>query len=100
MSFLPLCYHSQTTHLKIWIIDKVKKEGLANATFTVTINDTLQKTLTTNEDGAAPIIILGSSRRKNKVVFEMPHYQTRILKKVGIDEARGRSLSVYMKPLK
>jgi hypothetical protein len=98
LTFLSLSSYSQTSHLKIYLQDKLTKEAISNKEITVIINDTLMKIIKTDIDGILKPILINGGRYKIEVRAE--GYVTGIFKKVGVDGARGRNFMVGLKPVK
>ena len=95
--FGDLTYGQSLSTLQITVLDKKTKEAVGNKDMTLLINDTLTKTVKLNDDGQAKAINLYGGYYK--IQIKIDDYQTQTLKKVGVDEARGRILIVKMVPI-
>ncbi len=88
--------YGQSSTIKIIVLDKKTKEAVGNRDISVTINDTLTKTVKLNVDGEAERINIDGGFYKMQ--FKIDQYETLTLKKVGIDGARGRILIIKINP--
>jgi hypothetical protein len=90
--------YGQSSRLRIIVLDKKTKQAVGNREMVLTINDTLTKTIKLNVDGeAAPIRIEGGYYN---LKIAIDQYETKVLKKVGIYEFKGRILIVKLNPVK
>jgi hypothetical protein len=95
--FLSFCTYGQTSRLKIYVLDKNTNQAVGDREMVVTINDTLVKAITLNVEGEAESIRISGGFYKVKIAIDK--YQTQTLKKVGVDDPRGRILIVKMVPI-
>lgn len=95
--FLNLGSFGQSSTLKITVLNKVTSQVVGDKEMILTINDTLTKILKLDADGQAGAIRINGGYYKLQI--QIDQYEVQTLKKVGIDDPRGRILIVKMNPL-
>lgn len=89
--------YGQYTPLKIIVMEKKSNAIIGDRAMVLTIDDTLTKTLKIDVDGFAEKVLVYGGFHKVKILIDQ--YEPLILKKIGVDDGRGRILIVKMVPI-